>query len=217
MGMPSSTQEVPVKPPVLLKQTEIATYVQDDWRVTPRLTLSMGLRHELQLSPYEDLNRLAMFDLYTGAMIVASDDGKLPSGQFLPSIVSKLTDAAGNWRFPLMTDKQAGATPRRLHRHALPELRTALRIRPADRPRRRDGAARRLRHLLYALPDPVPAADGRGQPAVRRAVQLHPGDHQRRPVADASTRPMRRPGRAPRFRPRASSASFCSRPTSSGT
>ena len=114
MGLPASTQEVPVKQPVLLKQSEIATYIQDDWRVTPRLTLSMGLRHELQLSPYEDRNRFAMFDLYTGAMIIATDDGKLPSGEFLPSIVSKLTDAAGNWRFPLITDKQAGATARRL-------------------------------------------------------------------------------------------------------
>ena len=114
MGLPSSTQEVPVKQSVLLKQSEIATYIQDDWRVTRRLTLSMGLRHELQLSPYEERNRLAMFDLYTGAMIVATDGGKLPTSEFLPSIVSKLTDAAGNWRFPLITDEQAGATPRRL-------------------------------------------------------------------------------------------------------
>jgi hypothetical protein len=55
-----------------------------------------------------------MFDLYSGAMIIASDDGKLPTDQFLPSVVSKLTDAAGNWRFPLLSDRQAGATPRRL-------------------------------------------------------------------------------------------------------
>ena len=114
MGLPASTQEVPVKQPVLLKQNEIATYIQDDWRVTPRLTLSLGLRHELQLSPLEESNRLAMFDLYTGAMIVASDDGKLPTDQYLPSVVSKLTDAQGNWRFPLVSDKDAGATPRRL-------------------------------------------------------------------------------------------------------
>lgn len=114
MGLPASTSEVPVKQPVLLKQSEISTYIQDDWRVTSRLTLSMGLRHELQLSPYEDRNALAMFDLYTGAIIVATDDGKLPTDRFLPSVVAKLTDASGKWRIPLLTDQQTGATPRRL-------------------------------------------------------------------------------------------------------
>jgi hypothetical protein len=114
MGLPASSTEVPVKVPVLLRQSEIATYIQDDWRLSPKLTVTLGLRHELQLSPYEDKNRLSMFDLATGAIIVASDNGKLPTDQFLPAIVSRLTDSTGKWRFPLLTDKEAGATPRRL-------------------------------------------------------------------------------------------------------
>ena len=114
MGLPASTQEVPVKQNVLFKQTETAAYIQDDWRVTSRLTLTLGLRHELFLNPYEQRNRLAMFDYINGAMVVASDDGKLPTDQFLPSVVAKLTDAQGNWKFPLIGDKQAGFNPRRL-------------------------------------------------------------------------------------------------------
>jgi hypothetical protein len=114
LGIPGSSQQVPVKPKVLLIQTEIASYIQDDWRIRPNLTLSLGLRHELFLNPYEERNRLAMFDNDTGAIIVASHNGQLPTQEFLPLVVANLTDSQGRWRFPLLSDKEANATPRRL-------------------------------------------------------------------------------------------------------
>ena len=49
------------------------------------------------------LRRLAMFDIATGAIVVASDNGKLPVNQYLPAVVAKLTDANGNWKFPLLS------------------------------------------------------------------------------------------------------------------
>jgi hypothetical protein len=114
MGIPSSTSQVPVKPKILLKQTEMAGFAQDDWRVTSRLTLSMGVRYELFLNPYEDRNRLAMFDIKSGGIVVASDNGQLPTNLYLPAVVAKFTDASGNWKFPLLSDAQAGFNPRRL-------------------------------------------------------------------------------------------------------
>jgi outer membrane receptor protein involved in Fe transport len=114
MGLPSSSQEVPVKPKVLLKQTEMAAYAQDDWRLTSRFTLSLGVRYELFLNPYEDRNRLAMFDINSGAIVVASNDGKLPVNEYLPAIVSKLADANGEFKFPVLSDVQAGFNPQRL-------------------------------------------------------------------------------------------------------
>jgi hypothetical protein len=114
IGLPSSSQQVPVKPKILLRQTEMAGFVQDNWRVSPAFTVNVGVRYELFLNPYEDRNRLAMFDVNTGAIVVASDNGKLPVDQYLPAVVSKLADAQGNFKFPVLSDRQAGFDPRRL-------------------------------------------------------------------------------------------------------
>jgi hypothetical protein len=114
LGLPNNTQQVPPMASITLKQQEIATYVQDDWRILRRLTLSIGMRHELLLNPYEEKNRLSMFDPVTGALVVASDNGVLPTNQYNPAIVSRLTDSKGNWTFPLLSDKQANYPARSL-------------------------------------------------------------------------------------------------------
>ena len=47
-----------------------AFYGQDDWRVTPKLTLNLGLRYELFTTIKERHNELGTFDLSTGTLIV---------------------------------------------------------------------------------------------------------------------------------------------------
>jgi outer membrane receptor protein involved in Fe transport len=42
-----------------------AGYVQDDLKLTPRLTLNLGLRYDLDLPPYEQYDRASTFDLDT--------------------------------------------------------------------------------------------------------------------------------------------------------
>ena len=54
---------------------ENAIFAQDDWRVTPHLTLNLGLRYELFTNPTEMYGRQANFDLSTGRLIVASGPG----------------------------------------------------------------------------------------------------------------------------------------------
>ena len=114
LGLPSGSQQVPPMASITLKQNAFSGYVQDDWRVSGRLTLSLGLRDEVTLNPYESENRLSIFDPVTGAIVVASNNGVLPVSQYNPVIVAKLSDGKGNWRFPLLSDKQANYPARTL-------------------------------------------------------------------------------------------------------
>lgn len=50
-------------------------FAQDDWRVTPRLTLNLGIRYDTLTWPIEIFNRQANFDLASGALIVAGTGG----------------------------------------------------------------------------------------------------------------------------------------------
>ncbi|HEV2103031.1 MAG TPA: TonB-dependent receptor [Candidatus Acidoferrum sp.] len=56
-------------------------FVQDDFRVTPRLTLNLGVRWDILTWPVEVQNRQSNFDLVTGALIVAGSNGS--SRQFI--------------------------------------------------------------------------------------------------------------------------------------
>lgn len=50
-------------------------FAQDDFRVTNRLTLNLGIRWDILTWPTEVENRQANFDLVTGALIVAGSNG----------------------------------------------------------------------------------------------------------------------------------------------
>jgi hypothetical protein len=56
------------------KRPEFSLYVQDDWRVTPRLTLNAGLRWDVYPPWIEIDDRQSNFDESTGKFVVASDN-----------------------------------------------------------------------------------------------------------------------------------------------
>jgi hypothetical protein len=110
IGLPSSTQQVPVKAKTLLTENEYAGFAQDTWRVRPNLTLDFGLRYELSPSPSEAKNRIAMFSALIpgGGFVVACSNGQLPSSQFLQSVTSKLTDATGKLKYTIACGSNYG-------------------------------------------------------------------------------------------------------------
>ena len=56
------------------KRPEIAMYFQDDFRVSPKLTVNMGLRYDIYPPWTEIEDRQSNFDVTTGKFVVASDD-----------------------------------------------------------------------------------------------------------------------------------------------
>jgi len=75
LGLLRSTSRAPGEPFSNTYTTQAGFYVQDDWKVSPKLTLNLGLRYELNFPELERVNKMSSFDPKTGFVPVA--DGRL--------------------------------------------------------------------------------------------------------------------------------------------
>jgi hypothetical protein len=75
LGLPATASVGVGDPLVNGRAWRVGAYVQDDWRVSSRLTLNVGLRYELLTPPIDTTNRISNLDLGTGNIILPCDDG----------------------------------------------------------------------------------------------------------------------------------------------
>ncbi|MCL5744656.1 MAG: carboxypeptidase-like regulatory domain-containing protein, partial [Acidobacteria bacterium] len=77
LGLPATTNLIMFPPEAHIRVESYAGFFQDNWRVTPRLTINAGLRWEARRPPYDINGQTAAFDAARGKIIVASPGGKM--------------------------------------------------------------------------------------------------------------------------------------------
>jgi len=110
-----------------IRTLELGAFVQDDWKVTSRLTLNIGLRYEHQPPPVEVANRWANLDISTGKHRIAGFNTgeragvELDGNNFAPRFgfayrLRQTTALRGGYGIFYNTQGN-GAAAFRLHRH----------------------------------------------------------------------------------------------------
>jgi outer membrane receptor protein involved in Fe transport len=88
----------------------LAGYVQDNWRVSPNVTLNLGMRYEYDTWPEESRNQLTSFDPGLGKFVVAHFPGQQPDLNAQP-LGQLAWDLFGNY---MITAGEAGLPTRTL-------------------------------------------------------------------------------------------------------
>ena len=82
-----------------LRDTEMAAYVLDDWKISPRLTLNLGLRYEYNTPPVELSGLTSLFNLSTAGLLFPAQ-GQAAVSWFntnRPDIPAGLLDRSSMW------------------------------------------------------------------------------------------------------------------------
>jgi hypothetical protein len=76
LGRSSFSNAPLINGPFTVSSHEYDVFVQDDWKVSPRLTLNLGLRWDLFTNPFERHNRQGNYSFETRTIILASDEDR---------------------------------------------------------------------------------------------------------------------------------------------
>jgi len=95
LGIPQQTARTYPPPPDYRRQWEYGFFVNDDFKVGPRLTLQLGLRYEYQTPTYHKLDTLYNFNLAAGELVLVSERSQTyRSRLFNPNVPVRTADGA---------------------------------------------------------------------------------------------------------------------------
>jgi hypothetical protein len=99
LGIPQTAGRANAAPRIDALNTDMGFFVQDDWKVTPKLTLNFGVRYEYDPPYHERNDNLYNFDPATGRVIVPTAEAKARVNPLFPSNL-----------VPVVTAGEAGVT-----------------------------------------------------------------------------------------------------------
>jgi hypothetical protein len=96
LGYPSYASLAIARPNAYLRSTQQGYYIQDEFKINPRITLTYGLRYEYQTPWADRFNRLFSFDPASGSLVTAGTS--IPT-DLVPEVAATL---------PIISAQQAG-------------------------------------------------------------------------------------------------------------
>jgi hypothetical protein len=80
LGLPTFGIQAQANNPIRMRTNAWSTYVQDDWRLTPSLTINLGARYEYISPPVDANDGMTAFNLSTGKLAQVGTNGVSRSG-----------------------------------------------------------------------------------------------------------------------------------------